>query len=870
MSNNNIVDASSSPKNITVGGSVQQGAFSPHVAGGYSYRFSTGSDFLTFDATSADISGDFTIEFWKFRKLSDSPIVFNIRLNATNNFQVVEGSTQNKIFYMGTSTVNSISSALSVSGNDWDHYAVVRSSGVVKVYLNGSPFSTEVTTSDDFSASSITIGSMGSGGFENGYVSDFRISSSAKYSSSFTAPTSPFFFEADTELLSANKSYITGQSYLADSLTGSRLDTTINGAVYSDRFTPYDIPLYSADSSGGSARFTTDSDQITVDASSIDLSGDFTIETWVRPESLDSDGSVIFDNRENVGDNNIIRMSLTSQVAVISTGSNSATSTIDGPDFYKNWNHLAVVRSSDQISRYINGKLVGTAISNSSDLSKNNLYIGNSPNGGSFKGYMSDFRVSSSAIYTDSFSLPGLLTSSTDTQLLLDFNDATIIDKTGSNFLNVQGDVASVTDAPYTDGTSLSFDGDGDYVKVEDARIALTGDYTVEARIKPESVYGRYDLTPDLENAQAMLLDATDTTTATSTVWTNSTQSTLITAPEAVQYGFANVSIVSDASSNQIGYTLGNTSTVTISTYANIGTMSGNHPELVGFTGQSSSAFSISGWFKTTTSVSTTTDGEIGQGFTGDDLQSTVAAIGFNNGYPEFIANDGASWMRATAGGGIADGDWHHVVWVHDNGQITIYIDGSLSGAASQPAIFAGGIFKVDYLGRIATSNYNGDVAGLRLFTNALSSQDVEVVHDANAPTYNRNYLTTSGGSGAQQLVQFSNGAGISLLHNNLVLNDGSSDIITSSAELTSSDWQHVAVSRESGTVRMFVDGVSSGSVSSSSEFGAFGVVYVGADSAGENAFSGNLTDVRITKNAVYTSNFSVPTSSYGIDATPV
>jgi len=873
MSNNNIVDASDSPKTISLNGNVQQGTFSPLVAASYSYKFKSGESSISFDASNVDMSADFTLEFWKFRKLSDDPIIFNIKLNSTNGFTIVEGNTENRLHYMGSSNVSSITSTISVpTVKDWDHYAIVRSSGSISVYLNGVAFSSVVTSSDNFNSSSIKVGSSGAVGFADGYISDLRISSSALYTETFDVPTSPLFFQADTDLLTAKRPQLIGEKYLSDSNVGTSLSTTVDGVVQSSRKAPYDIPLYNADSAGGSVYIGTGSDRIDVTAGSIDLSGDFTIEAWIRPESVDSGQSIIFDNRESSSDTSGIHLGI--NLSSLMIGSNDEIISENGTSKYMEcWNHIAVVRSSGSIKSYVNGSQIGDTISTASDLTKDTFYIGNSPLGSNFIGYISDFRIVSSAVYTSNFAPSRtMLTNIPGTQLRLPFNGAVIIDRTGGNMVKVEGDVShSVDDTPFASGTgSIGFDGDGDYMVIEEPDIALGHEFTVEAMIKPENVFGIYDLTPDLENNQVLFLDATDTSSATSASWTNVTESTLVTSPEVVAYGFSNVTFINDGSGNQIGYTLGSTSAVTISTYPNLGSHSGNHPELTGFTGQSNTEFTISGWFLTNTSVLSTTNGEIGQGFTGDDLVNTgVAAIGFNNGYPEFIAKQGFAWSRATAASPISDGDWHHVVWSFNNGQITMYIDGVQSGA-DQPAMFDGGIFKLDYLGRISSSSYTGSVAGLRLFTTALTASDVEIVHDADAPTYNRNPLRTSGGSGPQQLVQFSNGSGMMLLGNNLIFNDGTSDIITSSGTVSSGTWQHVAVSRDANNdTRMFIGGSQVGSVSSSSVIGSSGDVFIASDINGINGFAGNMTDIRVTKNAVYTANFDAPTESYSIDATP-
>jgi len=108
------------------------------------------------------------------------------------------------------------------------------------------------------------------------------------------------------------------------------------------------------------------------------------------------------------------------------------------------------------------------------------------------------------------------------------------------------------------------------------------------------------------------------------------------------------------------------------------------------------------------------------------------------------------------------------------------------------------------------------------------------------------------------------------LLGNNLIFNDGTSDIITSSGTVSSGTWQHVAVSRDANNdTRMFIGGSQVGSVSSSSVIGSSGDVFIASDINGINGFAGNMTDIRVTKNAVYTANFDAPTESYSIDATP-
>ena len=83
---------------------------------------------------------------------------------------------------------------------------------------------------------------------------------------------------------------------------------------------------------------------------------------------------------------------------------------------------------------------------------------------------------------------------------------------------------------------------------------------------------------------------------------------------------------------------------------------------------------------------------------------------------------------------------------------------------------------------------------------------------------------------------------------------------------LNTNEWAHVAVSRSSGTTRIFVNGVAqtathTGTVNIS---GTVRPVMIGSDDAGAPAelFVGNISDLRVTKGvARYTTNFTPPTS---------
>jgi hypothetical protein len=83
---------------------------------------------------------------------------------------------------------------------------------------------------------------------------------------------------------------------------------------------------------------------------------------------------------------------------------------------------------------------------------------------------------------------------------------------------------------------------------------------------------------------------------------------------------------------------------------------------------------------------------------------------------------------------------------------------------------------------------------------------------------------------------------------------------ITGTTTIAINTWYHVAVSRNSGSTKLFVNGTQEGSTySDANNYGVTSTVIVGADYLYANALPGYLDDLRITKAALYTSNFTAP-----------
>lgn len=86
-----------------------------------------------------------------------------------------------------------------------------------------------------------------------------------------------------------------------------------------------------------------------------------------------------------------------------------------------------------------------------------------------------------------------------------------------------------------------------------------------------------------------------------------------------------------------------------------------------------------------------------------------------------------------------------------------------------------------------------------------------------------------------------------------------------SATSILDGNWHHVAVTRASGTQRMFFDGVLQGAtVSDTTNYNSTTNYAVANPGGTYNAFNGYMNDLRITKGyARYTANFTAPTAAF-------
>ena len=148
-------------------------------------------------------TGDITVEWWQNLGGSGQlyPRIFSIGTYGNASLAVsIEGTSLN-VFVQGVP--NRLGITISNFLNTWVHFAIVRRSGTLTAYQNGTSIgSVANSNSISESAKQLNIGYGGEANTAyNGYISQFRWTNSAVYSGNFAKPTSILQALPNTKLL---------------------------------------------------------------------------------------------------------------------------------------------------------------------------------------------------------------------------------------------------------------------------------------------------------------------------------------------------------------------------------------------------------------------------------------------------------------------------------------------------------------------------------------------------------------------------------------------------------------------------------------------------------------------------------------------
>jgi hypothetical protein len=200
-----FVDSGPNALAITRFGDAQISTAQSKYGGASAYFDGTGDYLRITDSTRFNFgSGDWTVEFWFYNSNPSDQWKGLIDLSDGNNgyagiwvSYLSNNSIQTSISTTGFSwAVTATGTANSVSKNVWNHYAVVRTGNVVKIFLNGIQYVSNSTITGSVYAAKFNhfIGSFGAAGLNyNGYLDDIRITKGiCRYIANFSPPAYEF------------------------------------------------------------------------------------------------------------------------------------------------------------------------------------------------------------------------------------------------------------------------------------------------------------------------------------------------------------------------------------------------------------------------------------------------------------------------------------------------------------------------------------------------------------------------------------------------------------------------------------------------------------------------------------------------------
>ena len=492
--NNDITDSSTNNHTITVNGDAHAGTFSPYRRGGYSTYFDGSGDWLELTGTALG-NGDFTVEAWVWLdSLKDYNVIYDDRATGSSATGLALGVTSTGAPYLYTNNGFQITSSQTCTANTWHHISLVRSSGVITIYLDGTSGGT-YSSSANFTDTNLGIGVARTYTVTSqfgGYIRDVRAVVGSAITPASGGPTIPLTAVTNTKLLTCHLPYFKDGSSNAHAIT-------VNGNTSTKPFGPYDYRQYSATNNGGSVYFDGSGDVIyTPQDTAFNFgTGDFTFEAWVYPTLYTSNNwNTLFaiGNSTNFG-GLLVGKTDTGSFVIRQYGAANVVTTTNLPDLNA-WTHIACVRSSGTSKLYYNGLEIATA-SDTTNYSSTTpfAHIGNSDHTSYshyWNGYVSDARfISGTAVYSGAFTPPsgpltttgGTYPSTTNvntsitsghTKLLIKGTDASIIDKSQGGNLELHGNTTgSTTQVKFADTKSMYFDGN-DGITANGIRIPTT------------------------------------------------------------------------------------------------------------------------------------------------------------------------------------------------------------------------------------------------------------------------------------------------------------------------------------------------------------------------------------------------------------
>jgi hypothetical protein len=835
-------DASTNNFQVTQAGDTKPSNLTPFIENGYwSTAFNGSSSFLSMTGSSAtNFSGvDWTVETW-----------VNVAATPSGNYTFIiqaRTGTNNWIPYLGiavntgltvTAAINAVlyTSSQTITLGTWNHLALVRSSGVVKLYINGVASSISVTSDINNSNLSFWFGKLDNspgGGdtflYLNGYMSNTRfVKGTAVYTSNFTVPTSPLTAITNTTLL------INQSSRFIDNSTSAFTITPSGGAAVNPR-QPFTAPT--GTSAYGSGYFDGTGDYLSVASNTVfDVSGgqEFTVEFWWYPESLAPT------YQEVVTKGAGLQIYSTSSVLWMALSANNSGSyfvnTSVGTLTANAWQHIALVRSGNIYYGFLNGVRTTLVTTASSIVTGTDPFLIGVYSGVQYptNGYVSNVRfVKGTAVYTSAFTPPtSPLTAITNTSLLTVQTNApsqnnTFLDSSTNNFVITRyGNTTQGTFTPYGPNWSNYFNGSSN-LAIAGTAIPATGTFTFEAWIYVATINTAgwlYTQRQSVSSSRFGFALTPDSVGCILDVSNGSNPSTTTTA-NAISYNtWTHVAVTRDGSNNLRIFISGVLNVTTAGYTYSIEQSQGR----IGFLGNSATQYYV-GYISNMRITNT-----------------ALYTAAFTPSTAPLTAVSGTTLLTCQSNKFVDNSTNAYAVTTAGTPSVQRFSPFSPTSAYSTSVIGGSGYF--DGSGDYLTLSSN---ASLGFGTGAYT---VECwIYVTAAPAFSVFFAVSTGG------LQFGlNSAG------NIAIAEQNVDWrLESSTPPVLNAWNHVAATRDgSSATKLFLNGVQIASNTNTTNYlqGTTGNINLNPGNA--NKFTGYMTDLRVVKGtAIYTGAFTPPTA---------
>ena len=409
-------------------------------------------------------AGNWTVEFWMYATTTSNQYIFT--LGATPDWSDGYGTY---LIYYNTASVPYFAWSVASNGNNfiappitnqWVHIAIVQIGTTAKIYLNGVAQSTTLTNTTNLTGSKLQIGHGGAGSWStfNGSIANFRVvSGTAVYTNNFIPPNQPLTPVANTSLLTLQNKNSSNNNVFYDEGQYNYSVGIIAGNPSQGTFTPFSQTGWSNYFAGSGYMSTTNSSQF------IASGNGFTVEAWVFYTAISNYTFIV---ASTTGNNNYNPYWF---IGSTNTGTwrlswGDATSVDTGVSIVLNaWNHVAMVMSSSGSGVfYVNGVSKATASGKTLNGSSTGVLIadGGGTIAGTYplSGYVSNIRyVSNSSVYTGNFTPSTTpLTAVANTQLLTCQSNRFIDNSTNNFALTLSGAPQVQAFSPFAPGVTYS------------------------------------------------------------------------------------------------------------------------------------------------------------------------------------------------------------------------------------------------------------------------------------------------------------------------------------------------------------------------------------------------------------------------------